>query len=190
MLHTNAMGLGRCRASVVGSRYVVWTLVICLFLALACSWCTALDSNRTIAQFAHAAWGPQDGAPSPVTALAQTSDGYLWLGGPDGLYRFDGVLFERYEPQSGGSFAVRTVSSLLALPISLYQDSHSAGGNGTLSRWSTACLVVITQRAWPAFISKTTIMRWEYSPQISVFFTTEFFVASGRSVVRLTNRIL
>jgi PAS domain S-box-containing protein len=47
--------------------------------------------------------------------LAQTSDGYLWLGGPEGLYRFDGVVFERYQPQSGGPFPVR-VSSLLALP--------------------------------------------------------------------------
>ena len=109
-------GSGRCRASVVGSRYVVRTLEVCLFLALACSCSAALDSDRTIAQFAHTAWGPKDGAPSVVTALAQTADGYLWLGSPDGLYRFDGVVFERYQPQSGGPFPARTVSSLLALP--------------------------------------------------------------------------
>jgi signal transduction histidine kinase/ligand-binding sensor domain-containing protein len=47
--------------------------------------------------------------------LAQTTDGYLWLGSTDGLYRFDGVVFELYQPQSGGPFPVR-VSSLLALP--------------------------------------------------------------------------
>ena len=88
-----------------GSR--VRTLEVCLFLALACSCAAALDSDRTIAQFAHTAWGPKDGAPSPVTALAQTSDGYLWLGSPDGLYRFDGVVFERYQPQSGGPFPVQ-----------------------------------------------------------------------------------
>ena len=109
-------GSGRCRASVIGPRYIVRTLRVCLFLALACSCSAALDSDRTIAQFAHTAWGPKDGAPSVVTALAQTSDGYLWLGGPDGLYRFDGVVFERYQPQSGGPFPARTVSSLLALP--------------------------------------------------------------------------
>lgn len=95
----------------------VWTLELCLFLALACSYSAAFDSDRTIAQFAHTAWGPKDGAPSPVTRLAQTSDGYLWLGSHDDLYRFDGVVFERYEPQSGGPFPVGTVSSLLALPI-------------------------------------------------------------------------
>jgi ligand-binding sensor domain-containing protein len=48
--------------------------------------------------------------------LAQTSDGYLWLGSPDGLYRFDGVVFERYQPQTGGPFRTQDVTSLLALP--------------------------------------------------------------------------
>ena len=92
------------------------TLELCLFFALACSCAAALDSDRTLGQFAHTAWGTKDGAPSPVTALAQTPDGYLWLGDHDGLYRFDGVVFERYQPQSGGPFPVGTVSSLLALP--------------------------------------------------------------------------
>jgi PAS domain S-box-containing protein len=92
------------------------TLEICLFLALACCSCSAaFDRDRTIVQFAHTAWGPKDGAPSPVTALAQTSDGYLWLGTPGGLYRFDGITFEHYQPQSGELFPVSSVSSLLAL---------------------------------------------------------------------------
>src|SRR6201998_4240406 len=113
---TDFCGSGRCRASVAVPRYIVRTLGVCLFFALACSCAAALDSDRTIAQFAHTAWGPKEGAPSPVTALAQTPDGYLWLGGPDGLYRFDGVVFERYQPQSGGPFPAGAVSSLLPLP--------------------------------------------------------------------------
>jgi ligand-binding sensor domain-containing protein len=109
-------GSRRCRAAVVGFRYIVRTLQVGLFLALACSCCAALDSDRTIAQFAHTAWGPKDGAPSPVTALAQTTDGYLWLGSHDGLYRFDGVVFERYQPQSGRPLPTQAIHSLLALP--------------------------------------------------------------------------
>jgi ligand-binding sensor domain-containing protein len=91
-------------------------LEVCFFLALACSCAAALESDRTIAQFAHTAWGPKDGAPSIVTALAQSADGYLWLGSPDGPYRFDGVVFERYQPPSGEPFPARSVTSLLALP--------------------------------------------------------------------------
>src|SRR6202041_174262 len=73
-------------------------------------------------------WGPNDGAPSSITALAQTADGYLWLGSHDGLYRFDGVVFERYQPQSGGPFPVHTVSSLLALPNGDLWIGFSSGG--------------------------------------------------------------
>jgi PAS domain S-box-containing protein len=94
----------------------VGILELCLFLALACCSCSAAPADRTITQFAHTSWGPKDGAPSPVTALAQTSDGYLWLGSLDGLYRFDGVAFERYQPQSGGPFPHCGALSLLALP--------------------------------------------------------------------------
>jgi ligand-binding sensor domain-containing protein len=97
-----------------GSR--VRALEICLFLALACSCAAAVDSDRTIAQFAHTAWGPKEGAPIAVTELAQSADGYLWVASSYGLYRFDGIVFERYQPQSGGPFPVRSVSSLLALP--------------------------------------------------------------------------
>jgi ligand-binding sensor domain-containing protein len=33
-----------------------------------------------------------------VLALQKSTDGFLWLGTAQGLYRFDGVSFERYEP--------------------------------------------------------------------------------------------
>ena len=39
-------------------------------------------------------WQTEDGLPqNSVTALAQTRDGYLWVGTQDGLARFDGVRF-------------------------------------------------------------------------------------------------
>jgi PAS domain S-box-containing protein len=94
------------------SRPVVLIILAWLF---GCALGVAQGFDRTIAQFAHTAWGPKEGAPGVVRALAQTPDGYLWLGSPDGLYRFDGVVFERYQPQSGGPLPTR-VSSLLALP--------------------------------------------------------------------------
>ena len=91
-------------------------ILVAALIGLMTSNAKALDPTRAIYQYAHTAWGPKDGAPSGVAALAQSADGYLWLGGPDGLYRFDGIVFERYQPQSGGPFSTRNINSLLALP--------------------------------------------------------------------------
>ena len=74
------------------------------------------SSDRAIDQFYHTAWTVREGAPGQVTALAQTSDGYLWLGTQTGLYRFDGVRFERYRPREGGDFLASSVASLYAPP--------------------------------------------------------------------------
>jgi len=45
---------------------------------------------------AHMSWVRRDGAPSDITALAQTKDGFLWVGSRLGLYRFDGLQFSSY----------------------------------------------------------------------------------------------
>jgi len=41
-------------------------------------------------------WVHRDGAPSDIAALAQTKDGYLWIGSRLGLFRFDGLQFSSY----------------------------------------------------------------------------------------------
>jgi signal transduction histidine kinase/ligand-binding sensor domain-containing protein len=46
----------------------------------------------------HTGWTAAQGAPPSVFALAQGADGWLWLGTVSGLYRFDGVTFERFRP--------------------------------------------------------------------------------------------
>src|SRR5262249_62211365 len=114
-------------------RSVIRTLEVCLLLGLPCSCAAALDSDRTIPQFAHTVWGPKDGAPSVVNALAQSANGYVWMGSLDGLYRFDGVVFERYQPQSGGTFLAQNVGSLLALPNGDLWIGFGAGGISLLS---------------------------------------------------------
>ena len=44
-------------------------------------------------------WSGENGLlNSSVTAVAQTPDGYLWVGTYNGLARFDGVRFENYDP--------------------------------------------------------------------------------------------
>src|SRR6266540_313531 len=44
-------------------------------------------------------WSSEDGLrSSSVTAIAQTPDGYLWIGTYNGLARFDGVRFVTFDP--------------------------------------------------------------------------------------------
>jgi len=53
----------------------------------------ALDPARRISQYGHTVWRIQDGAISPPTNIAQTTDGFLWVTTAQGLMRFDGVRF-------------------------------------------------------------------------------------------------
>jgi signal transduction histidine kinase/ligand-binding sensor domain-containing protein len=56
----------------------------------------ALDPNCSISRYIHNQWGSEQGFPGgTVNAIAQTSDGYLWIGSELGLVRFDGVSFIR-----------------------------------------------------------------------------------------------
>jgi len=49
-----------------------------------------------------------------ISAIAQTTDGYLWTGTENGLVRFDGLNFRHFGQASPSSFAIGGVQSLLA----------------------------------------------------------------------------
>ena len=54
----------------------------------------AIDPNRAMSQYLRERWGPEQGLPrGPVYAIAQSDDGYLWIGTQAGLVRFDGMNF-------------------------------------------------------------------------------------------------
>ena len=55
-----------------------------------------------ISQYAHTSWKTREGfTHSEVEHIAQTPDGYLWLGTRLGLYRFDGVRAVPWQPPEG-----------------------------------------------------------------------------------------
>ncbi|HKA20426.1 MAG TPA: two-component regulator propeller domain-containing protein [Blastocatellia bacterium] len=57
----------------------------------------ALDPKRAIVDYVRDRWGAEQGFPGgPVYAIAQTADGYLWLGTEKGLVRFDGLNFRLF----------------------------------------------------------------------------------------------
>src|SRR5438874_4975328 len=74
----------------------------------------ALDPQKLISQFTHTSWSAKDGIPGPVRAIAQTPDGYLWLGTEAGLYRFDGIRFVLWESRFGERLAGSSIWSLLS----------------------------------------------------------------------------
>ena len=87
--------------------FCAWYLFLCIPLY-------GIDRDRRVDQLYHTGWSYIDGAPGQINALAQTKDGYLWLGTETGLFRFDGIRFLPYKPQSGQGFTQRNVFSLFA----------------------------------------------------------------------------
>ncbi|HWY29817.1 MAG TPA: two-component regulator propeller domain-containing protein [Candidatus Acidoferrum sp.] len=74
----------------------IW--IVCSFISRAT---IAETPPQTPAQFVTKAWSTSDGLPHmSVTALAQTRDGYIWVGTLAGLARFDGVSFKVFTPQN------------------------------------------------------------------------------------------
>jgi signal transduction histidine kinase/ligand-binding sensor domain-containing protein len=63
----------------------------------------ALDPRLDIGQYKMTRWGIDEGAPRTVIGIAQGSDGYLWIASAEGVFRFDGISFERVPPPSGAS---------------------------------------------------------------------------------------
>src|SRR5688572_19685637 len=58
----------------------------------------ATAAELPIAQYSIDTWTTADGLPqNSVTAMAQTTDGYLWLGTFNGLVRFDGTRFTVFD---------------------------------------------------------------------------------------------
>jgi signal transduction histidine kinase/ligand-binding sensor domain-containing protein len=87
---------------------------LCLTAFLLCPDARALDPGRHISQYAHTAWRIQDGyfGRTPQV-IAQTGDGYLWIGTAAGLIRFDGVRFTPWSPPAGEQLPSSDIVSLL-----------------------------------------------------------------------------
>ena len=118
----------------------IFLMMIGMMLAIPAK---ALDPQKLISQFTHASWTAKDGVPGPVRAIAQTPDGYLWLGTEAGLYRFDGLHFVAWEPGSGEQILGSSVWSLCTSRDGGLWIGFSSGGisqllNGHLKNYSRA----------------------------------------------------
>lgn len=83
-------------------------------LLACCNIASALNPSLDINQYAHKAWTIRDGFfKGIINAIAQTPDGYLWLGTEFGLLRFDGVRAVPWQPPDGEQLLSNFISDLL-----------------------------------------------------------------------------
>jgi len=103
---------------------------IALLLSSTCVLSQDVPASQTLAEMYHSGLTIRDGVPSSIEAIAQTQDGYIWLGTDTGLFRFDGKSFERYHPTSGEDLLTGTIPSLMATPDGgLWVGYASAGAS-------------------------------------------------------------
>jgi len=84
-------------------------------LAAYCPRAFALNPALDVSQYAHTSWKIRDGfTKGTILSIAQTSDGYLWLGTEFGLHRFDGVRVVPWKPPPGQDLPSSYIGKLLA----------------------------------------------------------------------------
>jgi len=109
----------------------------------------ALDPDRRISQYGHTVWRIQDGAISPPTNIAQTTDGFLWVTTAQGLMRFDGVRFTPWQPPHGQNLPGTHFSAVLGSR----DGSLWIGTTRGLARWKDGQLRTYTDLEHYAGIS-------------------------------------
>ena len=124
-----------------GFRILSASLLMCVNLGLL----HAEAAERTIGQpgqtpalgkvqVGHDSWTFKEGAPADVQCLAQTNDGFLWLGGPNGLFRFDGTRFEPFSSPFGDRLLSNNLYSLFAPPSGGLWIGYTLGGFSFLDK--------------------------------------------------------
>ena len=107
----------RLNGPIIGARGCNWQLLsVCFLISLLCGPLCGIDRDRRLDELHHTSWTNKEGAPSEIFVIAQTEDGYLWLGTTTELARFEGIHFENYESPFGQALPAKNVSSLLAVP--------------------------------------------------------------------------
>ncbi len=97
-----------------GRHTIAAGIVLTCVMWACCSSVFALNPALDVSQYAHTAWKIRDGfAKGEITSIAQTPDGYLWLGTEFGLLRFDGIKVVPWEPPADQPRLSNEIGSLL-----------------------------------------------------------------------------
>jgi signal transduction histidine kinase/ligand-binding sensor domain-containing protein len=103
------------RLAVAGSRTVQLSILLAGVLLAWGPEAWALNPALDVSQYAHTAWKIRDGfVKGIINSIAQTPDGYLWLGTEFGLLRFDGNRAVSWQPPQGQNLLSSDIRALLA----------------------------------------------------------------------------
>jgi PAS domain S-box-containing protein len=123
-------------------------LILASILLASPSAVLALDPSLQIGQYGHTSWTRGDGySLGAVFAMAQTPDGYLWLGSEFGLFRFDGLKFTLWKPPAGQELPDKAYSLLVSRDGTLWIGTFAGlvSWNGTeLTRYPEINDVFVT----------------------------------------------
>jgi len=115
-----------------------------LAIGLLLTWQSAsgLDPARPMTQYLHESWGTADGLPQDnVVSIAQTPDGYLWLGTEEGLARFDGIRFKVFDKSNTPELKSSFISALL---VDQMGNLWIGTGGGGVLRMNNGNFVIFT----------------------------------------------
>ena len=101
------------------------------FLVALCA--LASTGEATAASYVVDVWDAGRGLPgNAATAIAQTADGYLWIGSYDGLARFDGIRFVTFDPSNTPALPHPRIERLFTdASGTLWINTH----DGSLASW-------------------------------------------------------
>ncbi len=119
-------------------------IVSTCILLVCCNSALALNPSIHVSQYSHTSWKVRDGfARESIEAIAQTPDGYLWLGTASGLLRFDGMRNVPWQPPSDQQLPSNSIMSLLAAR----DGSLWIGTSRGLARWKDGKLTQYAELA-------------------------------------------
>src|SRR5579871_2566187 len=102
----------------------------------------ALRPVRAVTEYASSTWTQSDGLPADmVRCLAQTSDGFLWVGTDEGLARFDGYEFTVFN-KDHTSLPANSITAL------------AAGQDGSLWIGTSGGLALYKDKQFHAYTTK------------------------------------
>jgi signal transduction histidine kinase/ligand-binding sensor domain-containing protein len=131
--------IGRARGWLRPARLVALVALV----ALPAPWLGALEPTTPVASYGRQSWVMENGLPqNTVQALAQTKDGFVWLGTEVGLVRFDGNSFTVFDHNSSPALPGNDVRCLLATSDGALWIGTSEG----LARFKDGAVQVFTAK--------------------------------------------